>query len=94
MKTPKSQMIERLVRIRRIGFRIGKVTSRKTRQRPGAVDLGGLDELARHLREPRVDGDRDERKRAPDDQQRHHRELREGRRVPVVLEVVAEVELA
>ena len=32
-------------------------------QRPGAVDLGGLDELARDLREARVDGDRDERQR-------------------------------
>ena len=54
-KTPKSQMIERLVRISRIGLRVGKVTSRKTRTRPGAVDLGRLDELARHLREPGVD---------------------------------------
>ena len=32
VKTPKSQMIERLVRIRKIGFRIGTVTSRNTRQ--------------------------------------------------------------
>jgi hypothetical protein len=29
VKTAKSQMIERLVRIREIGFRTGKVTSRK-----------------------------------------------------------------
>ena len=33
-KTPKSQMIERLVRMRRIGFSTGKVTSLKTRSGP------------------------------------------------------------
>ena len=86
-------MIDRLVRMRKIGFRIGKVTSRKTRSGLGAVDLRGLDELARHLGEPCVDRDRHERDRAPDDEQRHHGELRERRRVPVVLRVVTDVEL-
>ena len=64
VKTPKSQMIERLVRMRKIGFRIGWVTLPKTGA-GGAVDLGGLDELARHLSEPCVDRDRHERDGAP-----------------------------
>ena len=34
MKTPKSQMIDRLVRMKMIGFRTGHVTSRKTRSGP------------------------------------------------------------
>src|SRR5436853_5004769 len=34
LKTWKSQMIERLVRITKIGFNSGTVTSRKTRQAP------------------------------------------------------------
>ena len=62
-------------------------------QRPRPVDLGGLDQLARHLRKARVDRDDDEGQRAPDDQERDHRQLRERRRVPVVLEEVADVEL-
>ena len=75
-----------------MGRRIGNVTSRKTRREFGAVDRGGLDELVGHLREARVERDRDEGKGPPDDQKRHHGELRKGRRVPVVLEVVAEVQ--
>ena len=86
-------MIERLVRMRKIGFRIGIGDVAEHPERARAVDLRGLDELARHLGEPRVDRDRHERDRAPDDEQRHHRELRERRRVPVVLRVVADVEL-
>ena len=93
VKTPKSQMIERLVRMRRIGFRIGRVTSRKTRSGP-APSISAASTSSRDTCESAgVDRDRDERQRAPDDQQRHHRELRERRRVPVVLQVVAEVEL-
>ena len=42
--------------------------------------------VARYLREPCVDGHGHERDRAPDDQGRHHRELRERGCVPVVLE--------
>ena len=53
MKTSKSQMIERLVRIRKIGLSIGKVTSRNARRAPDAVDRGGLEQLARHLRRAR-----------------------------------------
>ena len=45
MKTPKSQMIERLVRIRKIGFRIGNVTSRKTRHGLAPSTSRRLDEL-------------------------------------------------
>ena len=93
MKTPKSQMIERLVRISSTGLMTGTVTSLKMRHGARAVDLRRLDELVRHLRERGVDRDRDERQPAPDDQRRHHAELRERRRVPVVLEVVADVEL-
>ena len=69
MKTPKSQRIERLVRISRTGMRIGSVTSRKTCHGAGAVDLRRLDELAGNLGQRRVQRDRDERKRAPDDQE-------------------------
>ena len=60
------------------------------RARP--VDLRRLDELTRHLRERGVDGDRDERKPGPNDQSRHHGVLRERRRVPVVLEEVADMQ--
>ena len=90
MKTPKSQMIERLVRIQedRLEHRESDVAERPPGAR--AVDRGGLDELARHLREPGVQRDDDERQRPPDDQKRHHRELRERRRVPVVQNEVAE----
>src|SRR5207249_9123332 len=49
--------------------------------RSRAVDLRGLDELSRHLREARVDRDDDEGDRAPHDQRRHHAELRERRPV-------------
>ena len=74
MKTWKSQMIERLVRITKIGFRIGKVTSRKRANAPEPSICGRLEQVARHLRQPGVDGDRDERDRAPDDQRRDHAE--------------------
>ena len=76
LKTWKSQMIERLVRITKIGFRSGNVMSRKIRTAAGAVDRRRLDQLLRHLRQAGVDRDRDERDRAPDDDRGDHREAR------------------
>ena len=70
LKTWKSQMIERLVRMTKIGFSSGKVTSRKMLPASGAVDLRRLDELAAAPASARVDRDRDERDRAPDDDAR------------------------
>ncbi len=49
VKTPKSQMIERLVRISRIGLMNGHRHVAEDAHGPRAVDLGRLDELARHL---------------------------------------------
>ena len=72
MKTPKSQMMDRLVRISSTGVRTGSVTSLKTRHERAPSISRRLDELTRHLRERGVDGDRDERKPGPDDQRRHH----------------------
>ena len=46
LKTWKSQMIERLVRITKIGLRIGNVMSRKIRHGARAVDRRRLDQLA------------------------------------------------
>ena len=77
MNTWKSQMIERLVRITKIGFRIGKMMSRNRANRAGAVDLGGLEQFARDLGQPGEDGDRDERDRTPDDQRGDHAEADE-----------------
>ena len=77
----------------KIGFRIGKVTSRKRGKAPEPSICGRLEQLAGHLRQPRVDGDRDERNRAPDDQRRDHAEADDRVREPVVLDEVAEVEL-
>ena len=57
MKTPKSQMIERLVRISRIGLQDRERDVAEDAPRPRAVDLGRLDELARHLREAGVERD-------------------------------------
>ena len=93
MKAPKSQMIERLVRISSTGISTGSVTSLKTRHARAPSICAASTKLVRNLRERRVDGDRDEGERPPDDQRRHHRVLRERRLVPVVLEVVADVQL-
>ena len=65
----------------------------EARPRAGAVDRRRLEQLARHLRQPRVDRDRDEGDRAPDDQRRDHGEALERAREPVVLDEVAEAEL-
>ena len=70
MNTPKSQMIDRLVRISRSGRITGRVMSRKTAEWTGAVDLGGLDEIARHLRKAGEQRDRHERDCTPHDQHR------------------------
>ena len=92
MNTWKSQMIERLARITKIGFRIGKMMSRNRANAPEPSISRRLEQLARHLRQPGVDRDRDERHRAPHDQRRDHAEADERVREPVVLDEVAEAE--
>ena len=85
MKTPKSQMIERLVRTRKIGLRIGKVTSLKTRQGRAPSISAASTSSRRDLRQAGVERDHDERQRAPHDQRGDDSELGERRGVPVVL---------
>src|SRR4026207_408959 len=94
VKTPKSQMIERLRRVRESGFTGGDGEGGGGEDPPRAAPVHPRrrDELVRDLRQPRVDRDHDERDRAPDDQRGRHRELRERRREPVVLEVVDDVQ--
>ena len=63
----------------------------EARDRTGAVDLGGLDQLLGQLRERGVDRERDERHAHPHDD--HRRDEEEGQRPqepPVALEVEAE----
>ena len=51
VKTPKSQRIERLVRISSTGLQDRQRHVEEDAPRARAVDLRRLDELARHLRE-------------------------------------------
>ena len=92
MNTPKSQMIDRLVRMSRIGLMIGSVMSTNTRQ-GRAPSTSAASRGHRGPGPAPRRGDRDEGQCAPDDQQADHAELRERRRVPVVLEVVADMQL-
>ena len=77
----------------KIGFRIGKRDVAEDPERVRAVDRRRLDELLRHLREARVDRDRDERDRAPDDDRPDHGKALERVDEPVVVVEVLEPEV-
>ena len=93
LKTWKSQMIDRLARMTKIGFSRGSVTSRKTfHDRAPSIWAASISSL-RHLRQAREDGDRDERNRTPDDQRRDDGEAAPRIHEPVMVEEIARVEL-
>ena len=77
----------------KIGFRIGSVMSRKTRNASGAVDRRRLDHLPRDLGQAGEDRDRDEGDRAPDDDRGDDRPALDRVDEPVVVGVGLEAQL-
>ena len=70
LNTPKSQITDSVVRITSSGRRNGQRHVAEGLPRPGAVDAGRLEHLARDLGDPGVQRDRQQRDGAPDDHQR------------------------